>query len=139
MLIAGLTLGLGIVAVFLAIIYRINAMDDKAPQPVAPSAAVPTATIAPPPAIVVQVPPAAVAPPTAAQATSQPASLSEADKQAVLREAQASIPADARLMASTVAGDRIVLTYEHFAGTLVLLFDPGTLDLVGRIEIAATP
>jgi hypothetical protein len=42
-------------------------------------------------------------------------------------------------MSSTVAGDRIVLTYEHFAGTLVLLFDPETLEMVGRIDISATP
>ena len=31
MLIAGLTLGIGILAVFLAIIYRITAADDKTP------------------------------------------------------------------------------------------------------------
>lgn len=135
MLIAGLTLGLGIVAVFLAIIYRINATDDKAPEPVAPIAAVPVATIAPPAPVAVQPAPVAAPPSTAPQG----AALSEADKQAVLREAQASVPADARLMASTVAGDRIVLTYEHFAGTLVLIFDPETLALVGRLEIAATP
>ena len=50
---------------------------------------------------------------------------------------------DWRVPAPTVTvalrGDRIVLTYEHFAGTLVLLFDPETLEMVGRIDISATP
>ena len=147
MLIAGLTLGLGILAVFLAIIYRISATDDRGPEPAAPSAAVPLATIAPPAAVVSTPPaPAAVSAPAtlpapAAAPAAPPASssLSEEDRKAVLKEAKATVPADARLMSSTVAGDRIVLTYEHFAGTVVLIFDPETLEMVGRLEIKPTP
>jgi hypothetical protein len=158
MLIAGLTLGLGILAVFLAIIYRISAMDDKDPVPVAPSAAVPPTTIEPAPAAPTSAAPAAPAaatpaaasapasppaamPPAVPAATPAPAapSISDEDKKVVLKEAKTKVPADSRLMSSTVAGDRIVLTYEHFAGTLVLLFDPQTLEMVGRIDIAATP
>jgi type IV secretory pathway VirB10-like protein len=152
MLISGLTLGLGILAVFLAIIYRISATDDRVPVPAAPSAAVPPATIeaAPLATPASPTPTAAPAPPmaTPAPATPTPAvtpsppaspALSDEDKKAVLKEAKTKVPADSRLMSSTVAGDRIVLTYEHFAGTLVLLFDPETLEMVGRIDISATP
>jgi hypothetical protein len=131
MLIAGLTLGLGILAVFFAIIYRINASGDKDVVPAAPIAAVPPASIAPPgeaaPAI-----PAVPAAPAAAPLLGE-------KKAAAIKEARAVVPADARLMASTVAGDRIVLTYDHFAGTLVLIFDPETLELVGRLDIEPTP
>lgn len=132
MLIAGLTLGLGILAVFFAIIYRINASGDKDVVPAAPVAAVPPASIAPPG----EAAPATPAVPAAAPAA---ASLLGEKKAAALKEAKAVVPADARLMASTVAGDRIVLTYDHFAGTLVLIFDPETLELVGRLDIEPTP
>jgi type IV secretory pathway VirB10-like protein len=151
MLISGLTLGLGILAVFLAIIYRISATDDRVPVPAAPSAAVPPATIEAP--VATPAPPTQTAAPTPPMATPAPATptpavtplppaspaLSDEDKKAVLKEAKTKVPADSRLMSSTVAGDRIVLTYEHFAGTLVLLFDPETLEMVGRIDISATP
>jgi hypothetical protein len=151
MLISGLTLGLGILAVFLAIIYRISATDDRVPVPAAPSAAVPPAMIeapvatpAPPTQTAAPTPPMATpapATPTPAVTSAPPASpaLPDEDKKAVLKEAKTKVPADSRLMSSTVAGDRIVLTYEHFAGTLVLLFDPETLEMVGRIDISATP
>jgi hypothetical protein len=137
MLIAGLTLGFGILAVFLAIVYRISAMDDKAPEPAAPVAAVPPATIASPaPAVSTPAAPIAEGAPASPPAS---AALSDEDRKAVLKEAKATVPADARLMSSTVAGDRIVLTYEHFAGTVVLIFDPETLEMVGRLEIKPTP
>lgn len=90
MLIAGLTLGVGILAVFLAIIYRITTSNDKPPIASAPGAV------------------------------------------AVVQE---TIPADARLIASTVAGDRIVLTYDHNAGTIVITLDPETLQIVGRLDL----
>jgi hypothetical protein len=48
---------------------------------------------------------------------------------------EASIPADARLVASTVAGGRIVLTYDHFGGTIVIVVDPDTLQVVGRLDL----
>jgi hypothetical protein len=90
MLIAGLTLGVGILAVFLAVIYRITTSNDKPPD--------------------VSIP-------------------------AVIAVVQETIPDDARLIASTVAGDRIVLTYDHNAGTIVITLDPETLKIVGRLDL----
>lgn len=155
MLIAGLTLGLGILAVFLAIIYRITASDDKAPA-VAAGAEVPVATVAAPvsvpvapvaPVVAPSVTPAVVPlPPAVAPVTSLPplprenpaqaetGSVPEGTKAAML-SAEATVPADARLVASTVAGGRIVLTYDHFAGTIVILVDPETLKIVGRLDL----
>jgi type IV secretory pathway VirB10-like protein len=74
MLISGLTLGLGILAVFLAIIYRISATDDRVPVPAAPSAAVPPATIeaAPLATPASPTPTAAPAPPMATPAPATP-------------------------------------------------------------------
>lgn len=130
MLIAGLTLGLGILAVFLAIIYRITALDNKAP--VAPGAEVPVvaAPVPPPAAPVVALPPL----PPEVPAQAETGSVPEGTKAAMLA-AEASVPADARLVASTVAGGRIVLTYDHFAGTIVILVDPSTLKVVGRLDL----
>jgi hypothetical protein len=150
MLIAGLTLGVGILAVFLAIIYRIVAADDKAlvvagegpPQAVAeaqlaepPTAASEDATqqeggadnaTAVPPSL----PPVAIEPPAHAES----GSVAPRTPAAVLA-VETSIPADARLMASTVAGGRIVLTYDHFGGTIVIVVDPDTLQVVGRLDL----
>jgi hypothetical protein len=122
MLIAGLTLGVGILAVFLAIIYRITAADDKAP----------VAAGAPPPAPAAEasLPPVAIEPPAHAEA----GSVAPGTRAAAVA-AEASIPADARLMASTVAGGRIVLTYDHFGGTIVIVVDPDTLQVVGRLDL----
>jgi hypothetical protein len=136
MLIAGSTLGLGILAVFLAIIYRITASDDK--SPVAPGAEVPAiaapeaaaASASPPPAAPVMLPPLPPEVPAQAEAGSVP----ERTESAMLA-AEATVPADARLVASTVAGGRIVLTYDHFAGTIVILVDPSTLKVVGRLDL----
>jgi len=125
MLIAGLTLGLGILAVFLAIIYRITAADDKAPD-VAASVPVEEAAPGPPPAL----PPVVVEPPPHAEA----GSVAPGTPEAVLA-VEAAIPADARLIASTVAGGRIVLTYDHFGGTIVIVVDPDTLQVVGRLDL----
>jgi type IV secretory pathway VirB10-like protein len=137
MLIAGSTLGLGILAVFLAIIYRITASDDK--TPIAPGAEVPVVTapeaapapMSPPPAApVVALPPL----PPEAPAQAETGSVAEGTEAAMLA-AEATVPADARLVASTVAGGRIVLTYDHFAGTMVILVDPSTLRIVGRLDL----
>jgi len=179
MLIAGLTLGVGILAVFLAIIYRITATDDKPPiaaaapveaqtaeaPPVEPPAAAATAAAEAPPAeppvdaeagqapaepaaeaetgeaetgkappaeppAPAVLPPVAVEPPDHAEA----GSVAPGTPAAVL-EVEASIPADARLIASTVAGGRIVLTYDHFGGTIVIVVDPDTLQVVGRLDL----
>jgi hypothetical protein len=137
MLIAGSTLGLGILAVFLAIIYRITAFDDKAP--VASGAEVPVVAV--PGAAAVPVPPLPAAPvvslpPLSSEAPTQPETGSvPKGTEAAMLEAEASVPTDARLVASTVAGGRIVLTYDHFAGTMVILVDPSTLKVVGRLDL----
>jgi hypothetical protein len=137
MLIAGSTLGLGILAVFLAIIYRITASDDK--SPVAPGAEVPAIAAPeasaspaslPPETSVVSLPPLPPEVPTQAEAGSVPNGTD-----AAMLAAEATVPADARLVASTVAGGRIVLTYDHFAGTIVILVDPSTLKVVGRLDL----
>jgi hypothetical protein len=174
MLIAGLTLGLGILAVFGAIVYRITAADDKAevasseqvasaPAQIAATPAparlpVPTAEAAPvaeppqetalppdpapapvsaPPEITGQVPVPVPSPrlpllvtPGQVEVGTVPPATDEA-----LLVAQATVPADARLVASTVAGGRIVLTYDHFAGTIVMIVDPETLQVVGRLDL----
>jgi len=119
MLIAGLTLGVGILAVFLAIIYRITASNDKPPDAsVAEVAAMPTL--------------GAVSGEDAGQP--EPGSVPPGTVEAML-VVEATIPADARLVASTVAAGRIVLTYEHFAGTILIIVDPETLQIVGRLDL----
>jgi hypothetical protein len=176
MLIAGLTLGVGILAVFLAIVYRITATNNKievvstdmeASVPAAMTAAEPVQATPPPavsePAVEPEsqqeptpeaesTPPFESAPASTAgpvplpvpsprlpplespgqiEMGSVPSSTDEA-----LLVAKATVPADARLVASTVAGGRIVLTYDHFAGTIVMIIDPETLEVVGRLDLA---
>lgn len=154
MLIAGLTLGVGILAVFLAIIYRITSADDRAPvvadapatvvEAEAETAPANTAdvesepeTVAAPATTessaaepVATLPPVAVLPPPEAEAGSTAPGTA-----AAMLAVEASIPADSRLVASTVAGGRIVLTYDHFGGTIVLVVDPDTLQVVGRLDL----
>jgi hypothetical protein len=89
MLIAGLTLGLGLLAVFAAIVYRIGGLGQKGPAAPAEAA----------------------------------------------RFVEATIPAGARLLSTTAAGDRIVLTYEHPGGTILVVVDARNLAVVGRIEL----
>jgi len=157
MLIAGLTLGIGILAVFLAIIYRITAADDKTPVA---GGATPPEAIAEAPAVDPPKQPVTAnfgdgdqseaGAPDGSAATAEPASLppvsveppphaevgsvAPGTPEAVLA-VEASIPADARLIASTVAGGRIVLTYDHFGGTIVIAVDPDTLQVVGRLDL----
>lgn len=119
MLIAGLTLGIGILAVFLAIIYRITAREDKAPVVSVAETAAEQA-----------LPPTSISAPDGIEAGSAPP-----DTAAVILATEDTIPADARLIASTVAGGRIVLTYDHFAGTIVIVVDPQTLQVVGRLDL----
>jgi hypothetical protein len=85
LLIAGLTLGLGLVAVFVGIIYRLSDLGDK--------------------------------PPAGAVAS------------------EAAIPAGARLVSSTVAGNRIVLTYDTSAGTTLIFVDAKSQAVVGRLDL----
>jgi hypothetical protein len=176
MLIAGLTLGLGILAVFLAIVYRITATNNKielvstdivASAPAATIPAEPVRTTAPeaaleqvvePETVRESVPAAELAsatesapaitpgsvplpvpsprlPPLASPGQAEMGSVPSHTDDALL-VAKATVPADARLVASTVAGGRIVLTYDHFAGTIVILVDPETLQVVGRLDLA---
>jgi hypothetical protein len=93
LLIAGLTLGIGILAVFAGIIYRLSTFGDKAPEAPAGAAAV----------------------------------------------AQATVPAGARLVSSNVAGNRVVLTYEHPGGTTLIFVDARSLAVVGRLDLKPRP
>jgi hypothetical protein len=176
MLIAGLTLGVGILAVFLAIVYRITATNNKievvstdmgASAPAAMTAAEPVQATPPPAASEPVVEPQSQQEPTPeAESTppfeSAPASTAgpvplpvpsprlpplespgqiemgsvPSSTDEALLVAKATVPADARLVASTVAGGRIVLTYDHFAGTIVMIIDPETLEVVGRLDLA---
>ena len=90
-LISGLTLGLGLLAVFLAILYRITTVADKAAE----------------------APPAAL----------------------VERAVEAALPAGAHLVSATTAGGRIALAYEHGGDTTLILIDPASLAIVGRLEL----
>ena len=119
MLIAGLTLGVGILAVFLAIIYRITAREDKAPVVSVADSAVEQA-----------LPPTSITTPEGIEAGSAPPRTA-----AAMLATEDTVPADSRLIASTVAGGRIVLTYDHFAGTIVIVVDPQTLQVVGRLDL----
>src|SRR4029079_9677277 len=89
LLIAGLTLGLGILAVFAGIIYRLSTFGDKAPEVPAGTSAV----------------------------------------------AETSVPAGAKLVSSNVAGNRVVLTYEHPGGTTLIFVDARSLAVVGRLDL----
>jgi hypothetical protein len=89
MLIAGLTLGIGILAVLIAVVYRITAMGNRG-----------------------------------SPATGTPA------------VAAASIPTGSRLVSTTAAGDRIVLTYEHPEGTTLIFVDAATGQAVGRLNLS---
>lgn len=89
MLIAGLTLGLGILAVLIAVVYRITAMGNRG----GPATGTPAVTAA-------------------------------------------SIPTGSRLVSTTAADGRIVLTYEHPAGTTLIFVDPATGQVVGRLNLS---
>jgi hypothetical protein len=88
MLIAGLTLGLGILAVLIAVVYRITAMGNGGGLVDGASAV-----------------------------------------------AAASIPAGSRLVSTTAANDRIVLTYEHLEGTTLIFVDPTTGQVINRLNL----
>jgi hypothetical protein len=90
MLIAGLTLGFGIFAVFGAILYKIVGSGDKTSVVIGGGGS---------------------------------------------RTIEASLPADAHLVSTSTAGDRLVLAYEHPGGTLLIFIDPKSLAVVGRLEL----
>ncbi len=96
MLIAGLTLGLGILAVFIAILYRIFSYQGAAvPVPVVEGAVIPTVT----------------------------------------RTALGLAP-DARLVSTSLDGNRIALTFDDGAGATIVIFDSGRMQVVSRLRIA---
>lgn len=96
MLIAGLTLGLGILAVFIAILYRIFSYQGAAtPVPVVEGAVIPTVT----------------------------------------RSALGLAP-DARLVSTSLDGDRIALTFDDAAGATIVIFDSGRMQVISRLRIA---
>lgn len=119
MLIAGLTLGFGILAVFFAIIYRITTTNDR-PQ-LASNAEVSAASGG-----------TSVLDGDRGGAEPSPMAAGAGEAMVIV---EATIPTDARLVASTVAGGRIVLTYDHFGGTIVMVVNPETLQIVGRLEL----
>jgi hypothetical protein len=96
MMIAGLTLGLGLFAVFMAILYRIFTYEGAAtPVPVVEGAAVPTVT----------------------------------------RTALGLAP-DARLVSTSLDGDRIALTFDDPTGSTIVIFDMGRMAVVSRLRVA---
>ncbi|HET7716103.1 MAG TPA: hypothetical protein VFK86_10795 [Bauldia sp.] len=96
MLISGLTLGLGILAVFLAIVYRLVTWE---------SGGTPVATVE-----------------GAAVPTVSPSALG--------------LPADARLVSTSLDGDRVALAYEDSGGSTIVVFDLDRMVVVSRFRVA---
>ena len=96
MLISGLTLGLGILAVFLAIVYRLVTYDSGgAPIAVVEGAAVPT-----------------------------------------VNRTALGLAADARLVSTSLDGDRLALSFEDGTGTTIIVFDMRRMAMVSRLRVA---
>ncbi len=96
MMISGLTLGLGLLAVFMAILYRIFTYQGAGtPVPVVEGAAIPTIT-----------------------------------------RSALGLPADARLVSTSLDADRIALTFEDGAGSTIVIFDLGRMSVTSRLRLA---
>lgn len=96
MMISGLTLGLGILAVFMAILYRIFTYGGAAtPVPVVEGAAIPTVT-----------------------------------------RSALGLATDARLVSSSLDGDRVALTFEDDGGSTIIVFDTDRMAVVSRLRVA---
>ena len=96
MMISGLTLGLGILAVFMAILYRIFPYGGAAtPVPVVEGAAIPTVT-----------------------------------------RSALGLATDARLVSSSLDGDRVALTFEDDGGSTIIVFDTDRMAVVSRLRVA---
>lgn len=96
MMISGLTLGLGILAVFMAILYRIFTYGGAAtPVPVVEGAAIPTVT-----------------------------------------RSALGLATDARLVSSSLDGDRVALTFEDDGGSTIIVFDTDRMAVVARLRVA---
>jgi hypothetical protein len=131
MLIGGLTLGVGLSAVFAAIIYRVAAPSDKGSAAVAEETmTLAPATAAPPaPAVASE-----AAAPAANEAPAPPAATSPAVAKAV-EVVKSVLPVRAWLVSTSVSGDRIVLAYEHAGGTTMFVVDAVTLEITGRLDL----
>jgi hypothetical protein len=96
MLISGLTLGLGILAVFMAVLYRIFTYGGAAtPVPVVEGAAIPTVT-----------------------------------------RSALGLATDARLVSSSLDGDRVALTFADDGGSTIIVFDTDRMAVVSRLRVA---
>jgi hypothetical protein len=98
MLISGLTLGLGILFVFLAIVYRLVTYEGGGGAPVetVEGAAIPTVT-----------------------------------------RSALGLPADARLVSTSLDGDRLALTFADGAGSTIVVFDMDGMTIISRLRVAA--
>jgi hypothetical protein len=92
-LIAGLTLGLGIIAVFAAILYRIVNLDTTV-KAISLDAAIPSLSLT-----------------------------------------EMGLPADARLVATALDGNRLALTYEAGEGTVTVVVDLKSDAVVSRLRV----
>jgi len=96
MMISGLTLGLGLLAVFMAILYRIFTYQGAStPVPVVEGAAIPTVT-----------------------------------------RTALGLPADARLVSTSLDADRMALTFEDGAGSTIVVFDLDRMSVTSRLRLA---
>ncbi len=94
MLIAGLTLGIGILAVFGGIVYRLMMSDRGGPVALPKDAATPTISLT-----------------------------------------DLGLAPDARVVSSSLDGDRLSLTYADDGGTTVVIFQMPSMAVVGRLRV----
>jgi hypothetical protein len=127
MLIGGLTLGIGLFAVFAAIIYRVATPSDKGSAAIAEEMAAPAASESAAPA-------ETAAAPASNETPAPPASTDPAVAQAV-EAVKSVLPVRAWLVSTAVSGDRIVLAYEHAGGTTMFVVDAVSLEITGRLDL----
>ena len=49
--------------------------------------------------------------------------------------AEGAIPGGARLVSTAISEGRIALAYEYPGGTALIMVDPETLEIVGRLDL----
>jgi hypothetical protein len=128
MLIGGLTLGIGLFAVFAAIIYRVAAPSDKGSATPIADTVTPATAASPAPAQ------AEAAAPAVSPTPAPPASVDPAVAKAV-EVVKSVLPVRAWLVSVAISGDRIVLAYEHAGGTTTFVVDAATLEITGRLDL----
>jgi hypothetical protein len=134
MLIAGLTLGIGLLTIFGAIIYRLATYGDKSPA-VEVISPVPAAAPATPPATVVEATPNTPAESAPVPAAPTPAAGASAEVEKAIANTKAVLPARAWLVSASISGDRVLLAYEHANGSTIFTVDAGTLQITGRLDL----